>query len=150
MSDIVVPKLEDEKEKPFIIVHTRDVKKSELKLLQKMGKVLVLEDGHINLSIDNLHKEFAFDYLLIDLRKFHKYYEDNEHSDFSVVCICCAFECSAISDHVSNLENTLTDFPTSPIPSAFRKDLLKPILNEINSCVLLCKYVINFLSSLKK
>jgi hypothetical protein len=112
----------------FMLICSRDIEQEELDLLQFYSKVLVYDDCHINIPLDQLVNE-SISYVIFDVRKkSHRMAISKEMSEnFHVVAIIHKWQ--EMDDFIddANCENCLASFPPK---QAFKRDFDKLLLER--------------------
>jgi hypothetical protein len=133
LSDIPIPSpssfvKRDEKSKKMILIASRDLEREELDLLLFYGKILVYDDCHINIPLEQIVTH-DIQYILFDVRKkSHRMGLASETSDqFHRVAI--GHKWQEMDDFVddANCENFISSLPPK---QAFKKDFDKLLLEK--------------------
>jgi len=136
--------------KPFIILHTIDIKPQDLDNLKSYGKVVKYEqavEGSMFIS------SLVFDYLCLDLRlkADRTYFDAQDTSACNVICYISLIEC--FDAYIENLgvQNIITEFPSRQhLAGDFNALMLKQATDEPSKCLSCITFTSNYLSSLKK
>ena len=144
------PVAQVEQTKRFVIIHTVDLKESDVDVFRAFGQVVTYDfkvEAHI--PIDNLQ----FDYLFLDLRnkQSRQYYDLADLQEYNVIGYISFIE--KFDSYVDSLgcANTLTSFPPrTHYKSSYDLALLQSSTDSPNKCLSIINFAGSFLGSLKK
>jgi hypothetical protein len=116
-------------EKIFILVCSRDLSDEEMDLLTMYGKVLVYDDCHINLPLDQLVESIRPSYIVFDIRlKPHRMALSKEMSgNYHIIAIVNSWEKEDDFIDDAKCENCLSSLP---LKQAFKKDFDKLLVEK--------------------
>lgn len=136
-------------DKKYVIIHTVDIPKEDMKNFKSFGSVIVYNyNVEGNIPVSNLS---AFDYLFLDLRdhKSRLYYDSNDLTNYNVVLYISVIE--QYDAYIESLEanNILVDFPEKlHYKASYDLALLqKPTNAPSNGCISCVNFGYSFFRS---
>lgn len=117
-----------EKEVKFMLICSRDLEEEELDLLHGYGKILVYDECHVNISLDQLTADIQ--YIIFDVRKkSHRMAISKEMNNQIYHIVAVIHKWQELDDFIddANCENCITSFPPK---QAFKKDFDKLLLEK--------------------
>lgn len=109
--------------KKIIIIHTKDIKEDDLKLLGSHGVYDLFSDKYININVDEIFKRRYLDYFLIDVREENGRYFFNtikNKKDYFIVALISRFEkYTQLNDDLQKFcDSIMYKLPDKPIAFA--------------------------------
>jgi hypothetical protein len=136
--------------KRFVIIHTVEIPKEDIKTFQAYGRVVKYSyEIENNISLDNL----LFDYMFIDMndKNGRRYYDNSDTTNYNVIAYISFLE--KFDSYVYNLEaqNVLSAFPPRVhYKEMFDASLLQTVTDAPSKCLSVVNFLSSFFSSLAK
>lgn len=132
-------------DKPFIIIHSREVLQDEKDLLRSYGEVLEYSPAYVNIPLAKLR----FRYLLLNIneKEARVLLQKNSTEAYHVVCLCRWWEKEESFLEQIKPENVLRKLPArSPFADDFNRMLLTSKVSAPSCALAIWKLVKSFLA----